>query len=471
MLSDLEEELIEQGIEPGIEPAGDGAPAKRVTFVDVLRKANFRNLWLGQIVSQIGDYFAFLALTVVVSGFSNTTEGTVLAVSGLLISFSLPRLLFGLLAGVFVDRWDRRKTMLVSDLVRMVLALFMIPAFLAASLPAIFALAFLMSTVGTLFGPAKTALIPRLVSKEQLLSANALSQTSQMLATMIGPAFAGFTLAVAGAGNEWVALVVDSATFLVSAFTIWLIRMPSTAKSPVVNLNAQVSEDGAHADEQLDRSSSAIGKVWQELKVGLKALVLNGVIGMVSIVMAITMLGVGAINVLWVVFLKTQFGYAGPELAWRLSLLDIVFSVGMIVASVVVGNLLSGLAPKWLIVLSLVGAGVPIAVFGFLPDYWWLLGASLIMGVFVAPINTGVSTLIQIVTPNRMLGRVGGGIGTVAETSSILSMSLAGVVGAAIGIPLVFALAGGLCIAGGLASLVLPALTLKDMVPDDQLKA
>jgi len=107
-------------------------------------------------------------------------------------------------------------------------------------------------------------------------------------------------------------------------------------------------------------------------------------------------------------------------------------------------------------------------VFGFLPDYWWLLGASTLMGVFVAPINTGVSTLIQIVTPNRMLGRVGGGIGTVSETSSILSMSLAGVVGAALGIPLVFAIAGGLCIAGGLASLVLPALTLKDMVPDEQ---
>jgi MFS family permease len=463
MISDLEQESLEAGIQP----PDEDAPAKRVTFVDVLRNANFRNLWLGQIVSQIGDYFAFLALTVVVSGFSNTTEGTVLAVSGLLISFSLPRLLFGLLAGVFVDRWDRRRTMLVSDLVRVVLALFMIPAFLAASLPAIFALAFLMSTVGTLFGPAKTALIPRLVSKEQLLSANALSQTSQMLATMIGPALAGFTLATAGEGNEWVALVVDSATFLVSAFTIWLIRMPGTAKAPDAKLDVQVSEGGAYAAEQLDSSSSAISKVWQELKVGLKALVFNGVIGMVAIVMSITMLGVGAINVLWVVFLKTEFGYEGPELAWRLSLLDIVFSVGMVAASVVVGNLLSGLAPKWLIVVSLVGAGAPIAVFGFLPDYWWLLGASTVMGIFVAPINTGVSTLIQIVTPNRMLGRVGGGIGTVSETSSILSMSLAGVVGATIGIPLVFAIAGGLCITGGLASLVLPALTLKDMVPDE----
>jgi MFS family permease len=456
MISDLEQASIEQDLQD----AQEAPPARRVTFVDILRNANFRNLWLGQIVSQIGDYFAFLALTVVVSGFSNTAEGTVLAVSGLLISFSLPRLLFGLLAGVFVDRWDRRKTMLVSDLARVVIILFMIPAFLAASLPAIFSLAFLMSTLGTLFNPAKTALIPRLVSKEQLLSANALSQTSQMLATMIGPALAGFTLAVAGTGNEWVALVVDSATFLVSAFTIWLIHVaPSALPSPATDA-AQPSEPG-----------SPLGRVLQELKVGLKALVLNRVIGLLAIVMAITMLGVGAINVSWVVFLKTQFGYEGPELAWRLSVLDIAFSAGMIAASLVAGNLLSGLAPKWFVVFSLLGAGIPIAVFGFLSEYWWLAVASLIMGIFVAPINTGVSTLIQIVTPNRMLGRVGGGLGTVTETSTILSMSLSGVVGATIGIPMLFAIAGGLCIAGGLASLVLPALTLKDMVHDEQAMA
>ena len=205
MITDLEEELLDESLAS----AGEAGPGKRTTFVDVLRNANFRNLWLGQVVSQVGDYFTFLALTVIVSGFSNTTEGTALAVAVVMISFSLPRLLFGLLAGVFVDRWDRRKTMLVSDLVRVVLILFMIPAFMAASLPAIFVLGFLMSTVGTLFNPAKSALIPRLVPPEQLLSANALSQTSQIVATVLGPGLAGATLAVAGTGREWVALVLQ----------------------------------------------------------------------------------------------------------------------------------------------------------------------------------------------------------------------------------------------------------------------
>jgi MFS family permease len=455
MITDLEEELLDESLAS----AGEAGPGKRVTFVDVLRNANFRNLWLGQVVSQVGDYFTFLALTVIASGFSNTTEGTALAVSVVMISFSLPRLLFGLLAGVFVDRWDRRKTMLVSDLVRVVLILFMIPAFMAASLPAIFVLGFLMSTVGTLFNPAKSALIPRLVPPEQLLSANALSQTSQIVATVLGPGLAGATLAVAGTGHEWVALVFDSATFLVSAFTIWLIRVPAGEKVVVVTPDSEPQKGTAR---------SAIGKVWQELVVGFKALVLNRVIGLIALILAITMLGVGAINVLWVVFLKNQFGYEGPELAWRFSLLDIAFALGMVVSSLLVGNVLSGLAPKWFIAMSLFGAGLPIAIFGYLGDYWWLFGASVVMGAFIAPIETGISTLVQIVTPNRMLGRVGGGIGTVTETSTILSMSLAGVAGVALSIPVVFAIAGGLCMAMGLASaLLLPALGLKDMVADE----
>jgi MFS family permease len=130
------------------------------------------------------------------------------------------------LAGVFVDRWDRRVAMLVSDLARVALTLAMIPAFLSQNLLLVYAIAFVMSTVGTVFMPAKGALIPKLVPEEQLLSANSLSQTSMMLANFIGPALAGLTFAVVGRGNEWVAFVLDSFSFLVSALAIYLIKAP-----------------------------------------------------------------------------------------------------------------------------------------------------------------------------------------------------------------------------------------------------
>src|SRR5205807_2479675 len=137
---------------------------------------------------------------------------------------------------------------------------------------------------------------------------------------------------------------------------------------------------------------------------------LNRTVLTLTLIAAITMLGVGAVNVLWVVFLKTKFGFEGSELAWRLGVLDIAFAVGMLAASVVTGNFLSHLAPKWFVVGSLTGVGISLAAFAYLPDYWTFMAASVVLGVFVAPINTGMGTLIQVVVPNKKLGRVNGGI-------------------------------------------------------------
>jgi MFS family permease len=451
-MSLLEDEISAIPPESPTGPLNAGPP--RVNFLTVLKNSGFRNLWLGQIVSQIGDYFAFLALTVVVSSFSPDLQEATLQVTGLMIAFTLPRLLFGLLAGVFVDRWDRRRTMLVSDIVRAATTLLMIPAFLTSNLAAIYVLAFVMAAIGTLFNPAKGALVPNLVPSDQLLSANSLSQTSQMLAILIGPALAGLTLKIAGPGNEWVAFIVDSASFVISAVAIWFVRVPKHLAQPQPN-QSNVSDQ------------SAIGRVWHELLVGLKALLLNRTMGTLTVIFAVVMLGIGAFNVLWVIFLRTRFGLEGPELAWRFAVIDIAFGAGMIMASVVAGNFLANVAPKWYIVFALIGAGVGLIVFVLISDYWVFVAANVLLGIFVAPIESGVTTLMQIVVPNSQLGRVGGGFATISDSASIVSMGAAGAVGSLLGIPMVFVIAGILCaIMGFVAWALLPAVTLKDMVAD-----
>jgi DHA3 family macrolide efflux protein-like MFS transporter len=202
--------------------------------------------------------------------------------------------------------------------------------------------------------------------------------------------------------------------------------------------------------------------------VGVKALFLDRTMAMLAMAFAITMLGIGAVNVLWVAFLKIRFGFGPVELAQRLSVLDIGFFAGMVGASILVGNFLSHLAPKWFIVWGLLIAGLATSVLGYLPDYWLVVLVSVVMGAFVGPINTGVSTLMQTVVPNNQLGRVGGGLGTIIDIASLTSMSLAGVLGALLGVPMVFLLGGLLCMAGGvLAWATLPALTLKDR-PQEQ---
>jgi MFS family permease len=435
--------------------AGADVPMPRANFATVLRHSNFRNLWLGQVVSQIGDYFAFLAMLVVVSGFESEAAATTQAVSGLMIALTLPRLLFGVLAGVFVDRWDRRRTMIVSDVLRAALSLGLIPAFLNHQLLVLYALAFALSAVGTLFNPAKGALIPRLVPAEQLTAANALSQTSMMLAQFIGPALAGATFAAAGSGNQWVAFAINALSFLVSAVAILLIRVP---QAQTVAPPAAGSTDG-----------SALRQVGQDLLVGLKALVLNRTIVILAVVFAVLNLGLGAINVLWIVFLRTQFGFTAADLAWRISVVDIAFAGGMVLSSVLVGNFAAHVAPKWMIAWGLIVAGAITMVMGALPNYWLVVAAMGLVGLSVGPINTGTTTLMQIVVPNRQLGRVGGGLGTVMDTALLLSMGLAGVAATFLGIPIVFLLAGILCAgSGALGWALLPAQTLRDKVPADE---
>jgi MFS family permease len=462
-MSHLEDEIA--SIPPSSPTSDQDAAPPKINFLTVLRQSGFRNLWLGQIVSQIGDYFAFLALAVVVSGLSTDIQQTTLQVTGLMVSFTLPRLVFGLLAGVFVDRWDRRRTMLISDILRAALTLLMIPAFLTSNLFAIYALAFVMSTVATVFNPAKTALIPNLVPTEHLLAANSLSQTSQMLAILIGPALAGFSLKVAGTGGEWVAFIVDSVSYAISAVAIWLIRIPPELSKPQPTPQPELSDPSQQS--AIRNPQSAIGRVWQELLVGLKALFLNRVMATLTAIFTITMLGIGAINVLWVIYLKTRFGFDGSELAWRFGVTDIAFAAGMVLASVVAGNFMARVAPKWFIVFALLGIGVGLIVFILAPDYWFFVAANVLLGIFVAPIETGVGTLMQIVVPNNQLGRVGGGFATVSDSATLISMGAAGAVGTLLGIPAVFAIAGVLCAAMGFAAwALLPAITLKDKPAD-----
>jgi MFS family permease len=425
--------------------------ASKTNFLTVMRNPGFRNLTVGQLVSQVGDYFSFLTTTIVVSGFSDDPQTTTLAVSGMLLANSLPRLLFGMLAGVFVDRWDRRTTMIVADLLRVGLALAMIPAVIAHNLWALYALGFALSTVGTIFLPAKGAIIPNLVPKDQLIAANSLTQATMFLSILLGPALGSLTLALAGEGNQWVAFVVDAASYVVSAIAIWLIRVPREVSSP-----ARVAGETSGV--------SALRRVWDEMLVGIKLMFVNRTMSTLAVVFMVTMLGVGAVNVLWVVYLKLQFGYGEAELAWRFGLLDICFAVGLLSSTVIVGNFFTHLSPKWFIVVALIGAGVFLAPTGYVGEYVVLAVLSVGMGLFVGPIETGATTLMQIVVPNEQLGRANGGIGTITETATVISMSLAGVMGALIGVPAVFLVGGLMCVAAGLLAWVrLPALTLKDM--------
>lgn len=193
-----------------------------VGYGELLRRnRGFRALWIAEVVSFLGDWFNTIALYTIVQEMSGSGR----AVAGVLVAKTLPAFLVAPIAGPLVDRMDRRGLLIVSDVVRAVLAGGLILAHRADSLPALYACQVVMVAMTGVFFPARGAAIPQLCRDEEIASANALSGGTWSVMLALGAAFGGWVTAALGTD---VSLALDGLTFLVSAaFLLTLPRLPA----------------------------------------------------------------------------------------------------------------------------------------------------------------------------------------------------------------------------------------------------
>ncbi|PYS48992.1 MAG: MFS transporter [Acidobacteria bacterium] len=194
-------------------------------YLELLRgNRNFRLLWLGQVVSQLGDWFDTIALYTLLSKLT-TDSGR--AIGLLLVARFLPSFIVGTLSGTVVDRFSRRAIMIVSDLMRALVVL----GFLFVRRPdqvwIVYVLTVLQLVFSTFFEPAKTAVIPSIVAGRELLAANAIASATWSVMLTLGAALGGF---VTGWFGTDVAFIVDSLTYLVSAWLITSVHFPRRPK-------------------------------------------------------------------------------------------------------------------------------------------------------------------------------------------------------------------------------------------------
>jgi DHA3 family macrolide efflux protein-like MFS transporter len=147
-------------------------------------------LWTGQFISQLGDRLAMVALPWLVY----KSTGSALSTGVVFALYTLPYVLFGAFAGVLIDRFDKRLVMIASDVARVALVM-LVPVAAAWSLPAVYALSFLIASAAVFFDPCKLAILPDLVSRDRLLRANSLLATGENLTEIVGYTLAGLTLA------------------------------------------------------------------------------------------------------------------------------------------------------------------------------------------------------------------------------------------------------------------------------------
>lgn len=266
-----------------------------------LRQRNFALLWLGGLISQTGDWLLFIGLPVYVY----LLTGSALATSIMGMVSLVPGLLLGSVAGVFVDRWDRRLTMLIANLL---LAAGLLPMLLVhdkGSLWIMYLVLFFEAIVSRFVIPAESALIPQLVSAERLVSANSLKSVSENVSRLAGAALGGILLGLFGLHST---LLLDLISFLFVAAMLWFIKMPTQTQVKSEPTPTLVPEQAS----SLLATWKQLGREWLQ---GLQLISSQPPLLVLFVMFAVMNLGEGVFGVLLILFVKQVLNWGRSSMA------------------------------------------------------------------------------------------------------------------------------------------------------------
>ncbi|MHB8645842.1 MAG: MFS transporter [Thermomicrobiales bacterium] len=385
----------------------------------VLRQRNFALLWVGQLVSVFGDWVLLIALPFYIFDLT----GSALATGAMFMAANLPRVLLGSVAGVFVDRWNRKRTMIAADLLRAALILTLLTVHSVHWLWLVYLVAFAQALISQFFTPAKNAVIPLLVSEADLIAANALNALSENLTRLTAPALGGALFGLFGlASVVW----IDSVSFLVSGLMIACIAL--TAK---------------RRDANATRGTSWAA-VWREWRDGMRLMRANPTISAIFATMGTAMIAEGFFTALLVPFVKEVLHGGPQDFGWLAS----AQAIGGLTGSLFIGRVSKVVRPGILIPISglLFGladiALINLPGHGPLPTLPLALGLIGVAGVPIVGFFVGQQTLLQAAVADDYRGRVFGAFGTTVALMTLIGQGIGSLLGDRIGVAPTMTLAG-----------------------------
>jgi MFS family permease len=363
-------------------------------------------LWLGRTVSNLGDWVFVTSVTLwIATGLARDQTWAPLAVGGAGLAVAIPTIVAGPLAGVFVDRWDKRRTMLAADglragLMAVLLAIVVAGGGLPASveLGLLYAVIVLETICATLFGPAQLAVIGMVVDAPRLPQAASMTQFGVYLGLVLGPPLAAPLYFAGGIG--W-ALAVNGLSFLGSFAAVRAVghRAPAAAGS-----------------------AASRWAVLSELREGLGFVAGQPTLRVLLITVVIVTAGTGALNALNIFFLRTNL-HAPAELYGTLSA---ALALGALVGAPLSGLVARRLAPARLFSLSLLVLGLLVLGYSRLTAFVPALVVLFLLGLPQVALNVAVTPMLLAVTPPRLVGRVGATIPPAASAAMVGGVALAG---------------------------------------------
>ncbi len=392
-------------------------------YAGVIRSRTYFPLWLGQLFSSFGDTLHYIALVVLV--FRLTGRGV--AVAGVVAAEIVPVLLLGPVAGVIIDRFNRKAVLIGSDLFRALLVLSLIwpqgvgHAYLVAAG---------LAAGNTFFGPTVQAVIPALTTPDQRLAANSVAWSTGRLVQILASALAGGLIALVGTGA---AFAVNAASFALSAACILLLPIP------------------AHVGGRGTGTKRGLGDFFGEARAGLAYATRDPFVSRLLLVQGLASFGVGATGALLVVLSEQHLRLPPAGFAWLIGAIGLGALLGPLIPNTLATDYRDA---RWLFVPYVVrGVGdVLIAIFTPLPV------AMLILFVYGLNTSTGMvvfNSTIQGAVPDRVRGRVFTLLDVTWNAMRLLSLALGGLFVDAAGIRPLFWVGGGLLATAGVLGLTL----------------
>lgn len=372
-------------------------------FFELLKNnRNYRYAWMGQVVSEVGDHFNNIATFSLAMKYT----GSGLVVTGIMLSRAVPAILMGPLAGVLLDRHDRKRIMIASDLVRAVVALGFIVSLYRPSTSLLYVLSAMLMLASPFFSAGRSAILPRIASKEELHTANSVTQTTGWTTLTIGTLAGGAS--VAQFGFDW-AFVLNALSFLFSAFCIWRMRVPG----------------GFRVERTESHTENDVLAPLRDYRAGLRYMKQNPLILAIALVAVGWATGGGAAQVLFTVFGEVVFkrGPVGIGIIWGCA------GMGLLVGGVIAhraGKNITFNRYKMLVSICYVVHGGAYIIFSQMESFF-------LACVFIA-ISRAAVAITSVLNTAQLLrhvsdeyrGRVFSTIETLNWTTMMLSMMAAG---------------------------------------------
>jgi MFS transporter, DHA3 family, macrolide efflux protein len=395
-----------------------------LSMAAVLRIPTMRRLWYAALVSTFGD---FLALFAVIGVITFQIRATPQQVTGVQISYMLPIAVLGVLAGVFVDRWPLKLTLVASDFTRAILCLLLITCHDIFSFYLVLAS---ISVVSSFFGPAHGVTLRTIVPVHGLRSANALMQQVMFGMRIIGPAIAA--LLVASFGPR-VCYLADSVSFIASGCLI-----ASLAIS-----RPQAKAQAAEVLGEDQPQPSGISRILADMRVGASFILHHAGVLFVMLAMASGMFVLGCFGPLIAVYVRDSIHASTRVFGVASAMIGIGMFVGV--------NALTIVAKKTrnttLVYSGLAGIAIGLSLLTLFVHIATTFAATLIIGFAVAGIIVPATTMMQQETPHELMGRVGSTFISLVFTAQISGLILSGLVADRLGVRHVFAFCAVLLVA------------------------